>query len=157
SPASTSPPAGSRARPGARQSGIETICCPCSPPRARGCAGRRPMADDPVPRLGRRPSGGILLGKVIALPLRFRLLLLVPGVLLPGGTVGYMLTEGSDFLDALYMTVITLTTVGYGEVPSPLSPAGRWFTIALLLVGVFTFFWAAGEMIRAIVSGEMRG
>jgi voltage-gated potassium channel len=115
------------------------------------------MADDPAPRLGRSPSGGILLGKVIALPLRFRLLLLVPVVLLAVGTAGYMFFEGSDFLDALYMTVITLTTVGYGEVPNPLSPAGRWFTIGLLLVGVFTLFWAAGEMIRAIVSGEMRG
>jgi voltage-gated potassium channel len=55
------------------------------------------------------------------------------------------------------MTIITLTTVGYGEYPSPLSREGRIFTMFLLLGGVFTLFWAAGEMIRTIVSGEVQG
>jgi voltage-gated potassium channel len=78
-------------------------------------------------------------------------------VLLAAGTLGYMVIEGDSFFDALYMTVITLTTVGYGEHPKPLSDQGRLFTVWLLLGGVFTLFWAAGEMIRAIVSGEMQG
>src|SRR5262249_11595704 len=51
------------------------------------------------------------------------------------------------------MTVITLTTVGYGETHE-LSTAGRVFTIFLLLGGVFTLFYAATEGIRMIVSGE---
>src|SRR5438132_3043 len=101
------------------------------------------MADDPAPRPDRPPAGGILLGRTVLLPRRYLLILLWPLVLIAVGTVGYMLIEGSSVLDALYMTVITLTTVGYGEVPEPLSPGGRVFTMSLLLVGVFTFFWAA--------------
>jgi voltage-gated potassium channel len=52
--------------------------------------------------------------------------------------------------------VITLTTVGYLEV-HPLSPEGRVLTMALLLVGVFTLFYAAGVIISAVVGGEVRG
>src|SRR3954454_18600065 len=84
-------------------------------------------------------------------------MILVPVALLVAGTLGYHLLEGWSLFDGLYMTVITLTTVGYGEIPAELSPRGRLFTILLLLGGMFTFFWAAGEMIRAIVSGEVRG
>src|SRR5689334_14980508 len=53
------------------------------------------------------------------------------------------------------MTVTTLTTVGYGEI-HPLSATGRVFTMVLLLGGVFTLFYAATEMIRGVVSGEVR-
>ena len=53
------------------------------------------------------------------------------------GTVGYVVVEGASVLDALYMTVITLSTVGFGEVVK-LSTAGRIFTIVLILSGVGT-------------------
>jgi voltage-gated potassium channel len=53
------------------------------------------------------------------------------------GTLGYMLVEHASWFDALYMTVITLSTVGFGEA-IPLSHAGRWFTMALILGGVGT-------------------
>ena len=72
------------------------------------------------------------------------------------GTVGYMEIEHWRFLESLYMTVITITTVGFNEV-HPLHSEGRVFTIALALVGVFTLFYAATAAIRAIVSGEVRG
>ena len=57
------------------------------------------------------------------------------------GTAGYMLIENFSFLEALYMTVITISTVGFTEV-KPLSDNGRIFTIFLILVnlGLFTFF-----------------
>jgi voltage-gated potassium channel len=89
---------------------------------------------------------------------RHLLILLLPALLIVAGTTGYYLIEqDATFLDALYMTVITLTTVGYEEVPHALSPEGRIFTMILLLGGVFTLFWVAGEIIRTIVSGEVQG
>ena len=48
-----------------------------------------------------------------------------------------MLIEGWSFADALYMTVITMSTIGYGEVKT-LSSSGRIFTILLIVVGVIT-------------------
>jgi len=53
------------------------------------------------------------------------------------GIVGYMLIEGWGFLDALYMTIITLGTIGFGEI-HPLSPTGRIFTIFLIIFGLGT-------------------
>src|SRR3954467_2179339 len=92
----------------------------------------------------------------IPLPPRFFLLVGLLTALLIVGTLGYYFIEPEYTLfDALYMTVITLTTVGYGEVHK-LSTAGRWFTMFLLVVGVFTFFYAATELVRSVVSGEVR-
>ncbi|SFM50851.1 potassium channel family protein [Thermodesulforhabdus norvegica] len=51
------------------------------------------------------------------------------------GTIGYISLEGFTFLEALYMTVITLTTIGFSEV-RPLDEAGRIFTIILIFVGM---------------------
>ena len=84
------------------------------------------------------------------------LLLLVPVLLLGTGTLGYMLIEGWGAMDALYMTVITVTTVGYLEVHT-LSQGGRVFTMTLALGGVFTLFYAATATISAVLSGRARG
>ncbi len=86
---------------------------------------------------------------------RLLLPLLVLVALLVAGTLGYQIVEGWGSLDALYMTVITITTVGFHEV-RPLGPSGRLFTMFLALGGVFTAFYAAAEFIRAIVTGEIR-
>ncbi len=71
--------------------------------------------------------------------LLFPLLLL--GALILLGSVGYMLIENYNFLEALYMTVITIGSVGFQEV-KPLGDAGRIFTILLILVniGLLTYF-----------------
>ncbi|HEX4591408.1 MAG TPA: potassium channel protein [Gemmataceae bacterium] len=90
-------------------------------------------------------------------PRRFLILILLPVALMAIGTAGYRLIEGPTWsiLDALYMTATTLTTVGFGEI-HPLSPAGRVFTIVLCLTGVFALFFAAGEIIRTMLSGEIQ-
>ena len=82
--------------------------------------------------------------------------LLVVFVLVIGGTLGYVTVEGWSFFDSLYMAVITLTSVGYGEV-HPLTTQGRVFTMGLLLTGVFSLFFAATAAIRSIVDGELTG
>lgn len=89
-------------------------------------------------------------------PRRYLILILIPTALMIGGTAGYYFIEESFTLfDALYMTVVTLTTVGYEEV-HPLTTPGRVFTIILLLVGVLTFFYTVTELVRVVISGEVQ-
>jgi voltage-gated potassium channel len=63
------------------------------------------------------------------------------GLLILLGTIGYIFIEDFNFLEALYMTVITIASVGFQEV-RPLSESGRLFTIFLILInlGLFTYF-----------------
>src|SRR5918994_1621038 len=72
------------------------------------------------------------------------------------GVLGYMVFEGWSFLDALYMTVITLTTVGYKEVRE-LDTSGQLWTLALLITGVGTLFYAAVSFVELVVEGTVRG
>ncbi|WP_448562082.1 potassium channel family protein [Trichothermofontia sp.] len=72
--------------------------------------------------------------------------------LILGGTLGYRLIEGWRWLDALYMTVITLATVGFGET-YPLSDRGRIFTIGLILAGVVCIAYLANRFTEAIIQG----
>ncbi len=69
------------------------------------------------------------------------------------GTAGYMLIERWGLLDALYMTVITITTVGYREV-HPLSRYGMVFTIFLILFSLGIVFYILNTGARAIIEGE---
>ena len=71
------------------------------------------------------------------------------------GTIGYMLIEKWSLFDALYMTIITLTTVGYDEVHH-LSQAGRAFSIVLILCGVGTMFYTFGVGAKVLLEGEIR-
>ena len=87
---------------------------------------------------------------------RYLIALAIPIVLVASGTLGYRLIEGWGWLDSIYMTVTTLTTVGFGEV-HPLSRTARIFTMLLIMGGVFTVFYSATEFIRAVVSGEIQG
>lgn len=66
---------------------------------------------------------------------RFQLSLLSLAVLIGLSTVAYIAIEGLTPVDALYMTIITIATVGYGEV-RPLSDVGRIFTMVLIILGV---------------------
>lgn len=70
------------------------------------------------------------------------------------GVGGYMLMEGFSLLEAFYMTIITLSTVGFGEV-QPLSPAGKWFTVFLIVCGFGTFVYGFTLVAEAVLSGEL--
>jgi voltage-gated potassium channel len=74
--------------------------------------------------------------------------------LVVAGVVGYMLIEGWNWFDALYMTVTTLTTVGGGEA-HPLSTAGRAFTIGLITLGVGVVFYALLGFVEFAVEGQL--
>jgi voltage-gated potassium channel len=69
------------------------------------------------------------------------------------GTVGFTLIEGYPPFDAFYMTLTTMTTVGYGEI-HPLSRAGRVFNSFLIFFGVSTLFIAIGAMTQTIIEIE---
>ena len=70
------------------------------------------------------------------------------------GTLGYMVIEGWNFRDSLFMTVTTLTTVGYGEVHE-LSPRGELFTIVLLTLGVGTILYLLSALAKIVLEGEL--
>ena len=71
------------------------------------------------------------------------------------GAAGYMLIEKWSFNDALYMTIITLATVGYGEVHQ-VSDAGRIFTVVLILMGVGYFMYVGGSLVQFLVEDRIR-
>ena len=71
------------------------------------------------------------------------------------GTLGYVLIEDLPALEALYMTVITLSTVGFGEVKL-LSDAGRAFTIALILGGGGVALYLLAQMAQTVVETKLR-
>ncbi len=79
----------------------------------------------------------------------------VGAAVLAWGTAGYALIEGADLFDALYMTVITVSTIGYGEV-FPLSVAGRAFTIVLAFAGVGVMIYAVSEIAAVVVETDLR-
>ena len=72
------------------------------------------------------------------------------------GSIGYHLIEGWSYFDALYMTVITLATVGYGET-HPLSTPGRIFTVFLIMGGMGFLLYSITEATAFLVEGEMTG
>jgi len=85
---------------------------------------------------------------------RFRLVGLGLVATLAVGTVGYRLVEGWSWLDSFFMTLITVTTVGYGEV-HPLDAGGKIFTSVVIVGGVGTVLYAFGVFGEVIGSGQL--
>ena len=83
----------------------------------------------------------------------FALLLVV--CILFGGTFGYMLLEGWGLFDAFYMTIITISTVGFHEVAS-LGKDGRIFTVILIVLGIGVGGYTIGQITSFIVEGNIR-
>jgi voltage-gated potassium channel len=71
------------------------------------------------------------------------------------GSLGYVWIEGWSFADALFMTVTTLATVGYGEV-HPLSPGGRAFTMGLIAAGVGVTIYLVTVIAQLVFEGQLR-
>jgi voltage-gated potassium channel len=76
-------------------------------------------------------------------------------VILVAGTAGYIVINDWRFLDALYMTAITISTVGYREI-NQIGDAGRMFTILLVAIGVGFTLYVAAAVVQFMVEGRMR-
>ncbi|HVD46974.1 MAG TPA: potassium channel family protein, partial [Candidatus Limnocylindria bacterium] len=85
--------------------------------------------------------------------LRFRLPAVLLAVVIAIGVTGYTLIDRWDLLDSFYMTIITISTVGYTEV-HPQSTEGRLFTSALIVVGVGTMLFGFGVFAEALTENN---
>ncbi len=83
----------------------------------------------------------------------FRLPLILLQAIMMIGTLGYMIIDDFAILDALYQTGITFTTVGFGEIDK-ISPAGRLFTITLIIFGFLIFTLSITALIQVLVKGK---
>ena len=115
------------------------------------------MAESDYPAPGRNATPEGAYGPSDALR-QIRLASLALGAIALIGTAGYMLLLGWPFLDALYMTVISITTVGYKEVHDLSNePVGQVWTMLILLTGVGTLFYAVVSFVELVVEGTVRG
>ncbi len=81
---------------------------------------------------------------------------LIFGFIIIIGSTGYKLIEGWPWVDAFYMSIITVTTVGFGEI-HPLTQGGRLFTAVLILLGVGVITYAFSALTNYVVAGELQG
>jgi voltage-gated potassium channel len=86
---------------------------------------------------------------------RFWVSIVSVAMLILTGTFGYMSIEHMSLLDAVYMTIITVATVGFHEV-HPLSDAGKIFTMGLIISGTGLFFFTLTNVAVFLLSGEWR-
>jgi voltage-gated potassium channel len=83
----------------------------------------------------------------------FSILVLISLVLF--GTFGYMVIERWQFIESLYMTVITIASVGFSEV-HPLSETGRIFTITIIIFGVSVLGYTVGKLMQTMFEGQLQ-
>lgn len=70
------------------------------------------------------------------------------------GVIGYMILSAANFLDALYMTIITMTTVGFGEI-HPLNQQEKIFTIFLILISIVVYAYSVTALSEYLVNGKL--
>ncbi|WP_028582346.1 potassium channel family protein [Desulfogranum japonicum] len=87
--------------------------------------------------------------KVTVISLLFILLLL-------GGTVGYMFLENTGFWEGMYLTIITVFTVGYGDIV-PIHAGGKVFTVFLVITSVSFVMYTFSKITETMIEGELRG
>ncbi len=86
---------------------------------------------------------------------QIRIAMLAAFIIIPAGIVGFMLIEDMRFIDAVYLTIITLSTIGYGDI-HPRSDAGYLFTLFLVVFGLGAFVYLAQVSITLFASPELR-
>ena len=92
--------------------------------------------------------------KIKVLDSRIHKTFFLVGSIISIGTIGYMLLSEYSFVDALYQTVITITTVGFGEV-KPFTSAEKIFTVFLILTSISVFGYAVSSFSEYLVSGRL--
>jgi len=85
--------------------------------------------------------------------LRLRVFLAILVGLMVIGTLGFMITEGLTFTDSLYFSIVTVATVGYGDI-SPVTAGGKILSIFLIVTGVGTFLGVVANATELILSKE---
>ncbi len=80
--------------------------------------------------------------------------LMLLGVIVAVGVIGYMVISGYSFVDALYMTAITISTVGFGEI-EPLNDQEKLFTVFLIATSIISFGYTVSAFTEYIVSGQL--
>lgn len=81
--------------------------------------------------------------------------IIIANIIVFGGVVGYVVIEGWSIFDSFYMTIISLTTVGYGET-HPLTLEGRIFTVILIMLGVGMILFVATRINETLIEGNIR-
>jgi voltage-gated potassium channel len=71
------------------------------------------------------------------------------------GTGGYFAIEGMSFFDAFYMTIISISTVGFAEI-KPLTPAGRTLTVIIIILGISFGTYTVSVIVRVFIEGELQ-
>ncbi|WP_457679133.1 potassium channel family protein [Thermovibrio sp.] len=94
--------------------------------------------------------------KVLEILMKFRAPLIVGLTTIMLSTVGYMIISGVDLLKAFYMTILTVTTIGYGEMWN-MTPKGRIFNLAVMTIGVGAVMgYSIAVLINIVTSGEVK-
>jgi len=86
---------------------------------------------------------------------RLRISLFLLFLIIASGTVGYSLIEGMTLFDSFYMTLITISTVGFGEI-TPLTPSGRFLTVVIIISGISLLTYSLGQIARVFIEGELQ-
>ena len=105
--------------------------------------------------IGKRPGGTVHAVSVSPWWAGWRLSVVLLATVICAGTAGFVVIEGWDVFDAFYMTITTVTTVGYGET-HPLSRAGRVFNSGVIVLGVATVLYTFSFLMARLVEGDLQ-
>ncbi len=102
-----------------------------------------PRENNQLPALLRKQQTSLFLGGVL-------------GIWTLVGTIGFSLIEGGSLFDSFYMTILTISTVGYGEA-HPLTGPGRIFASLVIVLGIGTAIYTFTRLGQVVLEGELQG